>query len=199
MLHYVIFLSFLIISLCSLQADCGKQSLSCPLDPTFLKEAEAFSKTSLEKVENVLQTEGFKSLLAEIENTPKPLNQPNRSVDLYVFVSFSMGEKSLLNLAREAKFTGATLVMKGFKDNSLKKTVAALYKIILTTGQGVSIDPELFKTFKVIAVPTFVLANDSRHDRLQGHVSLAYALETFTKEGELKNEAQALLNKGRRP
>ena len=196
---FVAFLVFLILSPLSLKASCGQKLLSCPIDPTSLKEAEEFSSISLKKAKEVLESTNFKSFLTEIKDHPQILKQPVSSSSLYIFVSFSMGEKALINLAQESKHYEATLIMRGFKDNSLRKTVAALYKIILTTGQGVIIDPELFNRFKVTAVPTFVLANSSAHDRLQGHVSCQYALEAFAKEGDLKNEAQALLNQRRRP
>lgn len=124
--------------------------------------------------------------------------------ELTLFVSFSMGEKALLNLAHEAKLYGATLVLQGFKDNSYAQTVKALQKIIQETGQGFIIDPELFSLFTVSAVPTYVLSPPFQlytpertqtplHDRLQGHVSLQYALVTFAKEGDLQNEARSLL------
>jgi conjugal transfer pilus assembly protein TrbC len=122
----------------------------------------------------------------------------------YIFVSFSLGEKALLNLAQEAKQYGAILVLRGFKDGSYTKTAKALQNIIVKTGQGVVIDPELYSLFQITAVPTFVLTKPFSlqpqeriqtpiHDKLQGHVSVRYALETFAKEGDLGNEAQSLL------
>ena len=56
---------------------------------------------------------------------------------LYIFVSFSLGEKALLNLAREAKQFDAILVLRGFKEGSYRKTAQALQEIITKTGQGV--------------------------------------------------------------
>ena len=66
------------------------------------------------------------------------------------------------------------------------------------------IDPELFSLFAVTAVPTYVLSHPFQlnasevtqtplHDRLQGHVSVFYALSVFAKEGSLKEEATSLL------
>jgi hypothetical protein len=59
----------------------------------------------------------------------------------------------------------------------------------------------------ITAVPTFILAKSiplqslektqtPRHDRLQGHVSPSYALEAFSKAGDLKKEAKSLLRQG---
>jgi type-F conjugative transfer system pilin assembly protein TrbC len=136
--------------------------------------------------------------------------------NFYIFVSFSLGEKALLNIALDAKRYGATLVLRGFKAGSHVKTVQALQKIIEKTGQGFIIDPELFTLFAIQTVPTFVLSktfhlNASErmqampsgvrpggaiHDQIQGHVSVQYVLETFSKEGDLKDEAKSLLLTG---
>ncbi|MBP9691879.1 MAG: type-F conjugative transfer system pilin assembly protein TrbC [Alphaproteobacteria bacterium] len=121
-------------------------------------------------------------------------------------MSFSLGEKALLNLAQETKGYGATLVLRGFIEGSYAKTVQALQNIILKTGQGFIIDPELFSLFFITAVPTYVLAKPFQllaqtrdqtplHDRLMGHVSISYALESFAQSGDLRDEAQALLDK----
>lgn len=190
---------FFILVPLSLKADCIQKAFSCPVDPAFLKEAETLSATSTKKVEEIVGTADFKSFLTDAKKQPQDLKPISSSSTLYVFVSFSVGEKSLLNLAQEAKQWNATLVLRGFKDDSLRKTVAALHKIIVKTGQGLMIDPELFSSFKITAVPTFVLATSSAQDRLQGHVSLQHALETFAKEGDLQGEAQALLNQRRIP
>ena len=127
--------------------------------------------------------------------------------ELYIFVSFSMGEKALMNLAEEVKRTQASLVLRGFRHGSYLKTAKALQKIITKTGVGFSIDPELFTLFNVSSVPTYVLSlpfplsatdrvQTPLHDRLMGHVSIRFALETFAAEGDLKAKAKALLKQG---
>ncbi len=132
---------------------------------------------------------------------------PEPEKHLYIFVSFSLGEKALFNLAKEAKLYNAVLVLRGFVEGSYAKTVKILQKIIQETGQGFLIDPELFTLFSIQAIPTFVLSKPfpfsvqeriqtPLHDRIQGHVSAQYALEIFAKGGELKESAQALLKKG---
>ncbi len=145
------------------------------------------------------------------ENFPSFTSLPDSSflnpVTCYVFVSLSMGEKALLHMAEEAKKYEAILILRGFPDGSYRKTVHSLQKIITKTGQGVLIDPELFSLFGIESVPTIVLSKSipflpsdrvqtPLHDRLLGHVSLRYALEAFAKEGDLKQEAQALLKRG---
>ena len=166
------------------------------------KEFQAFVTVLHEKLPHSLPT----CQNAEKTNLGGPQAHNSKS-NLYIFVSFSLGEKALLNLAHEAQRYRAIFVLRGFKEGSYSKTVQALQKIILETGQGIIIDPELFTLFSVSSVPTYILTkpfelNTAKrmqtpfHDRLQGHVNLKYALETFVKEGDLQIEAKAFLEKG---
>ncbi|MBP6950950.1 MAG: hypothetical protein KBD36_00170 [Alphaproteobacteria bacterium] len=200
------------------------------------KEFQDFQQETFQKKEPVLEDKEFQQFVNELNEkalTSFPTCQSTEKIpavnsqvrnpegNLYIFVSFSLGEKALMNLAHEAKQYGATLVLRGFRacprpcvgeehgeprKISYGKTIQALQKIILKTGQGVSIDPELFTFFSVSSVPTYILAkpfqlNSSErtqaplHDRIQGHTSVHYVLETFAKEGDLQNEAKALLTK----
>jgi type-F conjugative transfer system pilin assembly protein TrbC len=176
------------------------------------KEFQSFLTSSSQQSEAVLEDKAFAEIVADLQNHKSlEISQErttdhynNTSANLYVFVSFSLGEKALLNLAHEVKQFGATLVLRGFKDGSYLKTAQALQKIIQETGQGFMIDPELFSLFAITAVPTYVLSRPFQlnapevtqtllHDRLQGHVSVSYVLGVFAKEGSLKEEANSLL------
>ena len=176
------------------------------------KEFQAFLAKSLQKKEEILEDKNFQEIVANLQ-AQSPLQEAqskhqrgstNQSGEFYIFVSFSMDEKALLNLAQEAKIYGATLILRGFKDGSYVQSVKSLQKIIQETGQGFLIDPELFSLFGINVVPTYVLSKPFKlssqkrmqtplHDRLQGHVSIQYVLEIFAKEGTLKQEAHSLL------
>jgi type-F conjugative transfer system pilin assembly protein TrbC len=176
------------------------------------KDFQSFLTTSSQQRDSVLRDPEIQNFVATLQDQiatqgPQPKHKsvpPNPAAELYLFVSFSLGEKALLNLAQEAKAYGATLILKGFIEGSYAKTVKALQAIITKTGQGVSVDPELFTLFNVKAVPTYVLSKPFQlntlernqtpiHDRIQGHISLQYALEKFAKEGDLQEEASSLL------
>lgn len=167
-------------------------------------------KESLQKVEELQKDPAFQNILDEFQHNASkgaiafrnPSEEPKG--ELYIFISFSMGEKALLNIAHEAKEFGGTLVLRGFHKGSYVKTAQSLQNIITKTGQGVIIDPELYSLFAITAVPTYVLVKPFNmiavertqtplHDKLQGHVSVHYALETFAKDGDLKDEARGLL------
>ncbi len=190
----------------TVQKDKDFQSL---LNESSKQKDGILESKEFQDVVETLQTEALKTQTHRIQTLQSSPDKSNHG-ELTLFVSFSLGEKALLNLAHEAKLYGATLVLRGFKDNSYAHTVKALQKIIQETGQGFIIDPELFSLFSVTSVPTYVLSKPFQlqvqtqertftplHDRLQGHVSLQYALETFAKEGDLKEEAHSLLENAR--
>jgi type-F conjugative transfer system pilin assembly protein TrbC len=207
-----------IVSTLEAKASCSATNLSFG---TSSKDANSVSKSC--QMENEFEHLRLESPLDLIpENIPRLKSSSDlsseslpstRSGDMlrrknfYIFVSLSLGEKALFNLAIDAKRYGTTLVLRGFKAGSYVKTVQALQKIIEKTGQGFIIDPELFTLFAIQTVPTFVLSkpfhlNASErmqtpiHDQIQGHVSAQYVLETFSKEGDLKDEAKSLLLTG---
>jgi type-F conjugative transfer system pilin assembly protein TrbC len=180
------------------------------MEESILKLQEA----SIKKVEEIQADKEFQNIVVELKTKTLPhlvtFQDAEKMLygELYIFVSFSLGEKALMNLAHDAKRYGATLVLRGFRKGSYAQTVQTLQKIILKTGQGFIIDPELYSLFSITAVPTFVLTKLSQisheprtltplHDRMQGHVSAHYALENFAKEGELQSEAKTFLKKGK--
>lgn len=194
-----------------------------PLQDSFFMQLQ---QDSLKKVETLRNDPAFQEIVTELqsnssqsENTAVisgPQTQANlretslNEASLYIFVSFSMGEKAFLNVALDAKRFGATLILRGFREGSYLKTAQSLQNMIIKTGQGVIIDPELCSLFDITAVPTYILTKPFQlnavervqtpiHDKLQGHVSAQYALETFKKEGDLQQEAQHLLHRGITP
>lgn len=138
--------------------------------------------------------------------TDADIQHPFKDASIYVFVSYSMNEKNIIDLGKEASKYGAHLVLRGFVDNSYIKTANIFQKFVEETGQGVSVDPELFKTFAIEKVPTFVVARDYHlqnnddntppmHDKLSGNVSLEYAINEFKRRGSLtkqKKEQEAV-------
>jgi len=117
--------------------------------------------------------------------------------ELMIFVSTSIPQKALVMLGREAKATGAILIMRGLVSplgtkGAMQKTMEALQPIG-ATGAQIQIDPEAFSRYSVKAVPTFVIATkeescasdtcDSKSYSLAGDVTLEYALEQWSGRG----------------
>lgn len=136
-----------------------------------------------------------------------------KQADLLAFVSFSMPEASLRRIAAETAKVGGVMVIRGFKDGSLKRTIAATQELAALQGE-LLIHPELFDQYAVAEVPTFVLAASgaemggncseneefgvcSEHLQVKGDVSLHSALEYFVgskPQGKLGQIAQAKLD-----
>ncbi|WP_300646486.1 type-F conjugative transfer system pilin assembly protein TrbC [Paenalcaligenes sp.] len=117
---------------------------------------------------------------------------------LLIFVSFSMPERTLKNLSRQAYQYGATVVLRGFVDDSLEKT-KNLAKKVNEHGAAWQIHPELFETFNVKNVPTFVMTSDVSgldsgcgggnecatnlgYTSISGDISLMAALDYFRRD-----------------
>lgn len=110
---------------------------------------------------------------------------------LLIFVSFSLPEATLGRLADQAARSGATLVLRGLIDGSLRATVARTQKLIGKRQVAMQIDPQAFDRFGVVQVPTFVIVRGGAQGKpcagqlcapqeafvsTMGDVSLDYAL-----------------------
>lgn len=111
---------------------------------------------------------------------------------LIVFVSLSVPRPTLERLLDQAARAGATVVLRGFVQGSLRATVAEVQALIGPRQLAVQIDPPAFDRFVVTRVPSFVLLRDGARPvscatgtcappeaflKADGDVSLDYALE----------------------
>ena len=134
-----------------------------------------------------------------------------------VFVSTSMPEQALKRIIADTSAAGGVVVFRGFPGNSGKAFIAALSRVVEKDQQfaSIGIDPRLFRAFDVTAVPTMVVSSSDftpcdgltckttppPFDRIEGNVTVRYALETFAGEngpGALVART-ALANLGRDP
>ena len=104
-----------------------------------------------------------------------------------------MPRESLRRLLAQASQVGAAVVLRGFKDNSLKATAAAISELGENGGQSgnVLINPDAFTKYRVTAVPVVLLAKPESiaqvdlegcalpdtYASVAGDVSLDYALD----------------------
>jgi len=130
---------------------------------------------------------------------------------LLVFVSFSMPEASLARLVDQASRAGAVVLIRGFVEGSLQRTVARAQRLIGQRQVGFQIDPQAFDRFGISVAPTFVLLKSgstatpcaagacfaaSSFALVAGDVSLDYALEFFRRSAPaFRREASGLLTK----
>ncbi len=126
------------------------------------------------------------------------------ATDFLIFASFSIGEKNLENLIQLATSYNGAVILRGFKNGSVKETAAFLSKFS-QEKEGILIDPNLFLEYGVTKVPTFVLTKPCEeglqvncktvYDKLTGMINPRYALLKFVEKGDLKKFAKERLGK----
>ena len=136
---------------------------------------------------------GAKQDIAESSENVSHKRVPN---NLFIFASLSLTENTLIELAKQAKKYNGMIVFRGFKNGSFKEMVAALRNTVEKSKSGVIIDPTLFTEYDVTVVPTFVVTDHKKHDKLSGNVTIDFALDKIAEQGELKTLAQQLLQDG---
>lgn len=113
---------------------------------------------------------------------------------LYVFVSMSMPKASMARVIADAEKTGAILVWRGLVGESFKDTFRVFRDLIGEHAVAMQIDPTKFERFNVATAPATVLLLEPlqrcgdkceepppRHYRVDGDVSLGYALEAIVR------------------
>lgn len=119
------------------------------------------------------------------------------AVPLRIFITLDMPRASLQLLTDQASRTGAVLVLRGLKSQSMRETLALVSDLIGNRTVAWVIDPEAFARFGVNKAPTFVLtlidpssadsqrgcsggcATPATFVSVAGDVSLGYALEAM--------------------
>lgn len=131
-------------------------------------------------------------LVSQAGQTMKP---EDRSAPMFVaFASLSMPEDSLHHMIADVTKAGGMVVFRGFSSGGGRAFMDQLRKVVPPDVPAhISIDPRLFRAYRVEAVPTYVAASTSfalcsgtdctneppAYDRLAGNVTTSFALETF--------------------
>jgi len=97
---------------------------------------------------------------------------PEVSPHLYVFISSSLSSGELVALARDSATLDAPMLLRGLVGSSLQETLLTL-KEVVAQGAALEVDPLLFETYGVEAVPAVVLTCGGRGE---GPFALVYGL-----------------------
>ena len=103
-----------------------------------------------------------------------------------VFVSLSMPKAALAQWVHQAGLIGAPLVLRGFVDNSLSKTKAAISKKLGKNITGFVINPNAFEQYHIQTVPALVVLNEqnqTQYDVVYGNVNLFSLLKIIEDNG----------------
>lgn len=214
------------------QSAIGQNNPSLPTDADLAKArqraADVFSK--IPEAGAVQRQAQSKPVMPKIEALPKPAipapdiaaiaeqyktlgqragvsgKSPN---DLMVFVSLSMPKAALERIIGQAEKTGATLVFRGLKNDSMKEMATEVAKLVGKRHVGSVIHPPAFQQFSVKQVPALVMAKAEASNVLQdgcaqadtfvkvtGDVTIQYALEYIERHSpEWAPQAQGYLKK----
>lgn len=129
-----------------------------------------------------------------------------KNPSIIIFVSFSMPDNSVEAILHDAKKVGANVLIRGLLNDSFQKTFKKIAKLNVNSGgNGVELNPVLFKELNIKSVPAVVVMSDSscltKHncqlssqlDIVTGNISLEAALKMVRDKGIAKKTAQAAL------
>jgi conjugal transfer pilus assembly protein TrbC len=88
------------------------------------------------------------------------------TAELMIFVSFSMPKEALERIVLQSEKSGAVLVLRGLKGNSLTRMGEELASLVGKRNVTAIIHPPAFKQFKVTQVPALVLARPSQATKI---------------------------------
>jgi len=109
-----------------------------------------------------LDIEALARSAARLQQGPEQLG-PEAPQPIRVFITLDMPPQSLRLLAEQAARSGATLVLRGLKNQSMRQTVAAVADVLGLPAQSGTpsphwiIDPQAFERHRITRAPTFVV------------------------------------------
>ena len=124
--------------------------------------------------------------------------EPAATAEVIVFASLSMPEASWRQWSRQAARIGVPLVLRGLANGDFAATVQRIAARRADEGAGATIDPRLFRLFRIAHVPAVVVVPGGvppctspgcsadappAHDVVSGNVGLEGALEIVAREG----------------
>ena len=166
-------------------------------------DAKAFGRTpttSPPKIDPPVAGTDIEALIRQFTGATVSTTAQSPQSALRIFVTLDMPAASLRGLADQAARSGATLVLRGLKDNSMRATLAGVQSLIGERTVAWQIDPLAFTRYAVERAPTFVLLTGSAGTTstqaactsdcrtpsafvaVSGDVSLDYALEAMVRQ-----------------
>lgn len=129
-------------------------------------------------------------------STSPSLKNHSAMPELMVFASFSMPKETLDRMVSQSEKSGAVIVFRGLKDDSLTRMGEEIAKMIGTRNVTAIIHPPAFKQFKVERVPALVIARPgqaakiteegcaeaSSYIKVDGDVTQDYAMQIIERE-----------------
>lgn len=117
----------------------------------------------------------------------------NTEANAYLFVGTTMNDGQLINLARQARNHGFTVVLNGFGGNDAetrKRILSVNAACCDQAGPEWIVYPQAFRAFRVTAVPAFVIAkgmsgSSDTFSKVTGVMTIPEALGIFANKSAL--------------
>lgn len=148
---------------------------------------KALGKADLEQMTAFLGVKPDETSETDKQSTA---NASSHRQEMTIFVSNSMPKAALKGLVIEAgkmKIHKIRFVIQGMVKDSMPKTA----QLVEDIGHPLEIDPKLFEEHKITHVPVFMTKRDDKVYRLQGNVTLDFAVSTLSEnvDGNTKLES----------
>ena len=134
--------------------------LSADMNGSSVPRTETLPKPVAKNPDLAQIAEGYRQFPATTAARPADLPE------LMVFVSFSMPKETLERIVLQSEMTGAVLVLRGLKGNSLTRMGEEVAQLVGKRNVTAIIHPPAFVQFKVTQVPALVLAKPSQATRI---------------------------------
>ncbi|MBI2792172.1 MAG: type-F conjugative transfer system pilin assembly protein TrbC [Gammaproteobacteria bacterium] len=110
-----------------------------------------------------------------------------------VFISFSMPEMSIKQWLQQAEKANAQVYLRGFVENSFKKTINRATLVIKDNSQGFLLDPKEFEKHKIEKVPAVVFVDDNQEPiTVYGDMGLLPAAQLVATRAESKSAKEVI-------
>ena len=140
--------------------------------------------------EQLCQDKNLHAHTTKIPSAPKSQCIKNvvttrEQASLMVFMSLSVPEQIWLDLSKEINKAGGVFVLRGLPNNSFKNLATVLLKLKERGMEApIQLHPQLFEEYSIDQVPTFVVRDGKKFDKISGAISLSSALEKINEKGD---------------
>lgn len=188
---------------------CGTASADTESDRAFIRDQETFSQQlrqqdrgalgdmlSRQVQQNPLSAD-YTRFIGDLKQRQQEAQQDKPTHGALYFVSFAIPETGLKRMLAEARRYDIPAVLRGMVRNDMKATADAVMSLVQEgSASGVAIDPNRYREYGITSVPSLVVYCESGHDVIRGNLRLKQALGKVAEQGDCRDEARALLEKG---
>jgi len=188
---------------------CGTASADTESDRAFIRDQETFSQQlrqqdrgalgdmlSRQVQQNPLSANDTR-FIGDLKQRQQEAQQDKPTHGALYFVSFAIPETGLKRMLTEARRYDIPAVLRGMVNNDMKATADAVMSLVQDgSASGVAIDPNRYREYGITSVPSLVVYCQAGHDVIRGNLRLKQALGKVAEQGDCREEARALLEKG---